>query len=144
MFWWFSCFILMIYKVFILFFILVFILFFILYFILVFILYFILVFILVFILLFQVMIMRSVTPLSYVYLSCLALWLIIFSSSRNFQYQYFGGKISFMFLTLWMVIEAIFFPYYYFLFKRLNKINHDLEVSYCVSLGDIRIRKGRW
>ena len=28
-----------------------------------------------------------------------------------------------------MIVESIFFPYYYFLFKRLNKLNYDLEVS---------------
>ena len=72
--------------------------------------------------------MRSVTPLSYIYLAALSLWMIFLSPTNPFPYKYFGGEIPFSLITIWMVIEAVFFPYYYFLFKRLNKINHDLEV----------------
>ena len=81
--------------------------------------------------------MRSVTPVSYIYLLILGLRLLLYKDD-HFNYSFFGGKVSFTLITLWMTLEAVFFPYYYLMFRRLNKINHDLEVrkkrKKCISL----------
>jgi uncharacterized membrane protein len=71
--------------------------------------------------------MRSITPLSYIYLLALATRLLLLPTD-TFNFAFFGGRIPFYLLTMWAIIEAAFFPYYYLVFRRLNKINHDLEV----------------
>jgi len=85
-----------------------------------------------------VIVMRSVTPLSYIYLIFLCSWLILFPE-YDFNYQYFGGKIAFSLITIWMVLEALFFPYYYYIFKRCNLMNPNLEHFACDQATRVRL-----
>ena len=66
-----------------------------------------------------VLFLRLITPCSYIYLLCL----IIF----QLQPQQFGGWTSYVILTGWMCLEALFFPYYYYLFTNLNKQGSNLQ-----------------
>jgi hypothetical protein len=76
--------------------------------------------------------MRSVTPLSYVYILYTIVRLSILSAEgKPFDYTFFNESVLNVLLAVWMVVEAAFFPYYYLVFRRLNKINHDLEVMLC-------------
>jgi hypothetical protein len=76
--------------------------------------------------------MRSVTPLSYVYILYTIVRLSILSAEgKPFDYTFFNESVLNVLLAVWMVVEAAFFPYYYLVFRRLNKINHDLEVLLC-------------
>jgi hypothetical protein len=64
-----------------------------------------------------VVIFRSVTPLSYVYLAVL----FVYGITPN---KMGLGTAFYFFLTAWMVIEALFFPYYLYLFTKLQNLNH--------------------
>ena len=76
--------------------------------------------------------MRSVTPLSYAYILYAIVRLSILSAEgKPFDYTFFNESVLNVLLAVWMVVEAAFFPYYYLVFRRLNKINHDLEVTLC-------------
>ena len=65
-----------------------------------------------------VLIIRSITPLSYAYV----VYILIFPNSipiqRNLTYQLF---------TLWMVIEVLFFPYYCYKFTKILNRNDHLQ-----------------
>lgn len=63
--------------------------------------------------------MRLVTPCSYLYL----LSLTVLKESPSV----YLGNVLFIALTIWMCIEALFFPYYYYLFNRLNNSKPALE-----------------
>lgn len=63
--------------------------------------------------------MRLVTPCSYLYLFALT----VLKKSPSV----YLGSILFIALTMWMCIEALFFPYYYYLFNRLNNSKPTLE-----------------
>ena len=71
-----------------------------------------------------VVVMRLVTPISYVYLIGLLTNIIkpIQYTTTN-KYTY----ILFLIFTLWMISEAIFFPYYYYLFSLLNHNRPSLQ-----------------
>lgn len=66
-----------------------------------------------------VMLMRLVTPASYIF--------IITLTAMQVPPTSFGGNIPFAILTIWMIVEALFFPYYYYLFRLLNKSKSELE-----------------
>ncbi|KAJ1440279.1 hypothetical protein B484DRAFT_152274 [Ochromonadaceae sp. CCMP2298] len=63
---------------------------------------------------------RLVTPFSYLYLSTLF-------ALKLQPAQFFGGSAMYYFLLVWMLVEALFLPYYYYLFTQLSKRNGDLE-----------------
>lgn len=67
----------------------------------------------------MVLILRLVTPTSYIYL--FALFYL------KLRPEHLGGPLIYTLLTTWMVIEALFFPYYYFLFVKLNKSKSGLQ-----------------
>jgi hypothetical protein len=83
-----------------------------------------------------VMLLRLVTPLSYLYLIYLCFYVNLHTID-NIVYDVFSQKyhlmgvlriLVFSTFTLWMIIEALFFPYYCYMFNKLNhKINHDLS-----------------
>ena len=76
------------------------------------------------------MIMRSITPLSYVYLIYTVIRLSLLSAEgKSFDYTFFNESVLNVLFAVWMAVEAAFFPYYYLVFRRVNKLNHDLEVS---------------
>jgi hypothetical protein len=79
----------------------------------------------------QIILIRLITPLSYVYLLLLANWAFLWPT-REFNYNYFGGKVCFFLLTAWMTCEALFFPYYYFLFTRVDQTAQSGEVTYSI------------
>ena len=77
----------------------------------------------------QVIFMRSVTPLSYVYILYTLIRLSLLSAEgKAIDYSFFNKSVLNVLLAVWMVVEAAFFPYYYLVFRRVNKLNHDLEV----------------
>lgn len=103
----------------------------------------------------SVMCFRVVTPLSYLYLITLAVialspsflerdsegtfkWSLGLSSSLSLTNPWSMLMTSvqepllshfvFIFLTVWALLEALFFPYYYYLFTKLNSLNNDLQV----------------
>lgn len=61
---------------------------------------------------------RLVTPASYAFLG--ALWWFEYNPIQD-------QNILLLILTSWMCSEAIFFPYYYYLFLKLSKLNSQLE-----------------
>jgi hypothetical protein len=67
-----------------------------------------------------VIVIRAVTPLSYLYV--LSLYV--------FQWQpasfALGGRIGFRLILFWTLAEVLFFPYYCYLFFVMNKLNKDL------------------
>jgi hypothetical protein len=64
---------------------------------------------------------RLITPIAYAY------FIYHFFYPVNFH-AFPGGVYSYSFLTLWMLAEVIFFPYYYYLFYQLNyNLNHELK-----------------
>jgi hypothetical protein len=63
---------------------------------------------------------RLVTPFSYLYLSTLF-------ALKLQPAQFFGGSAMYFFLLVWMLVEALFLPYYYYLFTQFSKRNGDLE-----------------
>lgn len=71
----------------------------------------------------MVVIFRSITPFSYLYLA----WIVC----NNIGYErYMGGAFTYNALLIWMLAEALFFPYYYYLFTSLtNSRNEELEHS---------------
>ena len=75
----------------------------------------------------QIIGFRLITPASYVFLLAIALWMFM-HPNEQFPYGYFGGEIPFFLATLCATTEALFFPYYYFLFNRVNNRKHSLEV----------------
>ena len=66
-----------------------------------------------------VLLMRLVTPASYIF--------IITLTALQVPPTSFGQNIPFGLLTIWMIAEALFFPYYYYLFTQLNKSKSELE-----------------
>ena len=66
-----------------------------------------------------VFVFRLVTPSSYLYL-----FVLFYLKLTPDQ---LGGPVIYTLLTTWMVIEALFFPYYYFLFVKLNKSKSELQ-----------------
>eukprot|EP01031_Cornospumella_fuschlensis_P032819 gene32819-39679_t len=68
---------------------------------------------------FAVFICRVVTPLSYAYL----LSQIFYPLDPG---EFPGGHLVYAVFSLWMVAEALFFPYYCYLFTQLNMPNEDL------------------
>ena len=69
-----------------------------------------------------VIIFRLITPFSYVYLASLIYYL---AKAGNYALI---TNIPMVLFTLWMAMEALFFPYYYMLFTHLNSQKHELEV----------------
>jgi hypothetical protein len=65
-----------------------------------------------------VLCIRLITPLSYVFI--LYLWYF----PRPISYMN-GGSLLYSLFTLWMLAEALFFPYYYYLFTYLNNNMND-------------------
>lgn len=61
--------------------------------------------------------MRSITPMSYIYLASL-----VFVDYTKFV----DARIVYAF-TVWMVIEALFLPYYLTIFNRFNSTEPDME-----------------
>ena len=68
-------------------------------------------------------IFRLVTPSSYVYIAALFY--------LKLTPDHLGGSVIYTVLTTWMVIEALFFPYYYFLFVKLNKTKSEMQHFAC-------------
>lgn len=66
-----------------------------------------------------VFISRLVTPFSYVYL--LWSWLLPGDPAA-----FPGGSAVYWVLLGWMAAEALFFPYYYYLFTQMNALNEEL------------------
>ena len=67
-----------------------------------------------------VVIIRAITPLSYLFLAYIYVFNI---SSKNF----YIGELSYYVIVPWAIAEALFFPYYYYLFTKLSNMNHELE-----------------
>jgi len=65
----------------------------------------------------QIIGLRLITPASYVFLLAIALWMFL-HPGETFPYGYFGGELPFFIATLGAATEALFFPYYYYLFTR--------------------------
>lgn len=63
--------------------------------------------------------LRLITPFSYVYL-------VIFFT-YGIKADSVLANFFFLFLTAWMFAEAIFFPYYYHLFNKLNNMKPELD-----------------
>jgi hypothetical protein len=59
-----------------------------------------------------VLVIRVITPFSYLYLLLLCIY--------GFKMPYLGTSIYATLLTTWMCVEALFFPYYYYIFNQLN------------------------
>ena len=76
----------------------------------------------------QIIILRLITPASYIYLVAVASWVCMYPT-EDFNYGLFGNELLFALLSLFCVSEALFFPYYYFLFTRINSSRHALEHS---------------
>lgn len=68
---------------------------------------------------FVVLFIRTITPFSYIYL--FALWVL------NPISQYSSNTFAFNIFTIWMIIEAAFFPYYYHLYYVLNVAKSPLR-----------------
>ena len=66
----------------------------------------------------------------------MASWVCLYPT-EDLDYGYFGNELLFALLSLFCVSEALFFPYYYFLFTRINSSRHSLEHSASCS-GDRR------
>jgi hypothetical protein len=62
---------------------------------------------------FVVLVFRVITPCSYIFLVSIP--------ALNISPSQFGGNVPFVLLTVWMIVEALFFPYYYYLFVKLNQ-----------------------
>ena len=80
-----------------------------------------------------VVIIRAITPFSYIYLSTLLLALLLpdgkYSSSIT---QYIDiNDYRFVLLTGYMIIEALFFGYYYYLFNLIDNKKNDLQHFAC-------------
>jgi hypothetical protein len=67
-----------------------------------------------------VLIIRLVTPFSYVYL------LALYSFNLGPKDLKVNSPTYYTFL-LWMIAEALFFPYYYYLFTKMNILNDELD-----------------
>ncbi|RYG68363.1 hypothetical protein EON64_05350 [archaeon] len=63
---------------------------------------------------------RLITPFSYVYLLSQCVQPL---DPARFP----GGPVMYAVFLLWMLAEALFFPYYYYLFTQLNLPNEDLQ-----------------
>lgn len=68
---------------------------------------------------FMVLLLRSITPLSYVFLIYIAIYKV---TADKFSF----GCVTYWLLLVWALIEALFFPYYYYLFMKLNNLNDKL------------------
>ena len=68
-----------------------------------------------------VIVFRMFTPAAYIVL--LALWLFPKTLSPDF----FGGPLVYHVVLLVCLVEAIFFPYYYFLFTQVERHNKNLQ-----------------
>ena len=68
-----------------------------------------------------VVVMRLVTPFSYVFM--FSVWALNISSQNLTGIN----KILYLMLYMWMLAEVIFLPYYYYLFTTLSSRNEELE-----------------
>jgi hypothetical protein len=78
---------------------------------------------------FFVLLFRLVTPFSYLYLAIAACHFFFpIVDSNNFLLKLLPNKSVLSWsIFAWMTVEALFFPYYYYLFTRLNDFNEDLD-----------------
>jgi hypothetical protein len=78
-----------------------------------------------------VLLFRLVTPFSYIYLFTLYAQYYMHYDVLLRPEQYFGGPLMYYFLLLWMAVEALFLPYYYYLFTQVTYIPNKPTSSIC-------------
>ena len=66
-----------------------------------------------------VLVLRAITPFSYIYLLAISFFKV--------QPEHLGGKVIYTILTMYMLTEALFFPYYLYLYSKMNKKKHDMN-----------------
>ena len=82
-----------------------------------------------------VIVIRMVTPFSYFFL--LVLWCYDLWPRKMTQGPF--SAIFYITLVIWMVIEALFFPYYYYLFSKMSE-NMNENLKHLASEPESRMR----